>query len=247
VHGTRFDPNENELWSYVPEAQKILTSFDRLRYRLLPYVYSLAWKITSESYTMMRPLVMDFRSDVRAQNVGDQFLFGPGLLVNPVTEPAATARHLYLPNARWYDFWTGETAEGGRAIDAPTSLDRIPLYVRAGSIIPMGPDLEYASEKPADPIELRVYPGADGRFTLYEDEGDGYAYEKGVHATIEMRWDDARRQLTLEARQGRFPGMLDRRTFQVVLVRENHGTGGEPTGVADRVLTYDGTRQVVSF
>ena len=151
VHGTRFNPNENELWSYGPEAQKVLTSFDRLRYRLLPYIYSVAWKTTSEGYTMMRPLVMDFRTDVRAQNVGDQFLFGPALLVNPVTEPEAKARHLYLPDARWYDFWTGATADGGRAVDAPVSLDRIPLYVRAGSIVPMGPDVEYSTRSPRTP------------------------------------------------------------------------------------------------
>jgi alpha-D-xyloside xylohydrolase len=119
--------------------------------------------------------------------------------------------------------------------------------VRAGSIVPLGPELQYATEKPADPIELRVYPGADGRFMLYEDENDGYAYEKGVHATIGLVWDDARRQLTLEERRGQFPGMLKSRTFQVVLVREGHGTGGEPTGTPDRVVTYDGTPQVVSF
>jgi alpha-D-xyloside xylohydrolase len=119
--------------------------------------------------------------------------------------------------------------------------------VRAGSIVPLGPELQYATEKPADPIELRVYPGADGRFTLYEDENDGYAYEKGVHATIGLRWDDARRQLTLEERQGQFPGMLKSRTFQVVLVRSGHGTGGEATAAPDRVVTYDGSRQVVSF
>src|SRR5262249_53595052 len=182
-HCTR-TPNQNKLLSYGPEAQKILTNFDRLRYELLPYIYSVAWKTTSESYTPMRPLVMDFRSDVHAQNIGDQFLFGPAILVNPVTEPGATTRHLYLPKAQWYDFWSGKVAEGGRAVDAPVTMATIPLYVRAGSIVPIGPDVEYAAEKPADPIELRVYRGADGAFTLYEDEGDSYRYEKGVHATI---------------------------------------------------------------
>ncbi len=245
VHGTRFAPNENELWSYGPEAQKILTSFDRLRYRLLPYIYSLAWKVTSEGYTMMRPLVMDFRTDVRAQNVGDQFLFGPALLVNPVTEPAATSRHLYLPSARWYDFWTGDAAEGGRAVDAPTSLERIPLYVRAGSIVPLGPDLEYASEKPADPIELRVYRGADGGFSLYEDEGDNYDYEKGVYATIPFAWDDARQTLTIGERSGQFPGMLATRTFHVVFVGRNHGVGIEPSPTSDKVVQYSGKQLTV--
>ena len=156
VHGTR-TTNQNELWSYGPEAQSILTKFDRLRYELMPYIYSVAWMTTHASYTPMRPLVMDFRADVRAQNIGDQFLFGPAILVNPVTEPGATTRHLYLPKAKWYDFWSGHAADGGRSIDAPATLDRLPLYVRAGSIVPMGPDVEYAAEKPADPIELRVY------------------------------------------------------------------------------------------
>jgi alpha-D-xyloside xylohydrolase len=246
VHGTRFNPNENELWSYGPEAQKVLTSFDRLRYRLLPYIYSVAWKTTSESYTMMRPLVMDFRTDVRAQNVGDQFLFGPALLVNPVTEPGAAKRHLYLPDARWYDFWTGAPTAGGQAVDAPAPFDRIPLYVRAGSIVPMGPDVEYSTEKPADPIELRVYRGASGSFILYEDENDNYDYEKGVHATIPLAWDEARRTLTIGDRVGGFPGMLESRTFRVVFVGEGHGVGIAPSENVDKVVQYSGKQVTVA-
>jgi alpha-D-xyloside xylohydrolase len=245
VHGTRFDPNENELWSYGPDARKILTSFDRLRYRLLPYIYSIAWKTTSEGYTMMRPLVMDFRTDVRAQNIGDQFLFGPALLVNPVTEPAAMTRPLYLPKAKWYDFWTGAATEGGRAIDAPTSIERIPLYVRAGSIVPMGPDVEYSTEKPADPIELRVYRGADGAFTLYEDENDNYNYEKGVHATIPFRWDDAKKTLSIGDRSGQFPGMLAARTFRVVFAGAGHGVGIAPSEAVDKVVQYSGKQVTI--
>ncbi|HEV2350726.1 MAG TPA: glycoside hydrolase family 31 protein [Terriglobia bacterium] len=239
VHGTR-TTNENELWSYGPEAQKILTSFDRLRYRLLPYIYSLAWKTTSESYTLMRPLAMDFRLDTRAQNIGDQFMFGPAILVNPVTEPGAAARHLYLPKAKWFDFWTGDEAEGGRAIDSPAPLERIPLFVRAGSVLPMGPDLQYSTEKSANPIELRVYRGADGDFTIYEDENDNYDYEKGAYATIPLHWDDAQHTLTIGNRQGSFPGMLEERTFRIVLVGLNHGTGIEPTAQADKVVEYSG-------
>jgi alpha-D-xyloside xylohydrolase len=242
VHGTRFNPNENELWSYGPEAQKILVSFDRLRYRLMPYIYSVAWKTTSESYSMMRPLVMDFRTDIRAQNVGDQYLFGPAILVNPVTEPEATTRHLYLPKAKWYDFWTGATLEGGRAIDATTSLETMPLYVRAGSIIPMGPDLEYASEKPADPIELRVYRGANGSFTLYEDENDNYNYEKGEYATIPMQWDETKQTLTIGNRLGKFPGMLPQRSFRVVFVRAGHGVDIAATESVDKVVQYSGKK-----
>ncbi len=222
VHGTR-NPDHNELWSYGPEAQTILTKYDRLRYSLMPYIYSLAWKTTNENYTPMRPLVMDFRTDVRAQNIGDQFMYGPAFLVNPVTEQGATTRHLYLPDAQWYDFWDGKVVKGGRAIDAPAPLDRMPLYVRAGSIVPFGPDVEYTAEKPADPVEVRVYPGANADFTLYEDENDNYDYEKGVYATIPMHWDDATGVLTIGDRKGSFPGMLQTRTFRVVFVDTEAG------------------------
>jgi alpha-D-xyloside xylohydrolase len=244
VHGTR-KTDQNELWSYGPDAQKILVSFDRLRYRLLPYIYSLAWKTTSASYTPMRPLAMDFRGDVRAENTGDQFMFGPAFLVNPVTEPAASTRWIYLPQARWYDFWTGTAIDGGHALDVAAPLERIPLYVRAGSIIPMGPDEEWSDQKPADPVELRVYPGADADFTLYEDEGDTYNYEKGLYATIGFHWDDAKHSLTIGARQGKFPGMLDHRVFRIVFVGENHGVGGSPTDEADKTVEYSG--QAVSI
>jgi alpha-D-xyloside xylohydrolase len=239
LHGTR-TTNQNELWSYGAEAQEILTRYDRLRYRLMPYIYSLAWKTTNEGYTLMRPLVMDFAGDTRALNTGDQFMFGPALLVNPVTEPGATKRHLYLPKGAWRDFWTGRAAEGGVAIDAVVPLARIPIYVRAGSIIPMGPEVMYAAEKPADPIELRIYDGADGDFVLYEDENDNYNYEKGAYATIAIHWDNAKQELTLGARQGAFPGMLQNRTFKVVHVREDFGVGIESTDKPDSVIQYSG-------
>jgi len=239
VHGTR-NPDENELWSYGPDAQSILVNFDRLRYRMLPYIYSLAWKTTSEAYTPMRPLVMDFRNDSRAQDIGDQFMYGPAFLVNPVTEPSSTTRLVYLPNTTWYDFWSGSTIEGGRMINANTPLDRLPVYVRAGSIVPLGPDEEWSTQKPADPIELRVYPGASGDFAIYEDENDGYDYEKGVHATIPLHWDDAAHTLTIAERKGQFPGMLQERTFRVVLVKENHGVGVNAADEANKVVQYSG-------
>ena len=245
VHGTR-KTDQNELWSYGPEAQKVLVSFDRLRYRLLPYIYSLAWRTTNDSYTPMRPLVMDFSTDVRAQNIGDQFMFGPGFLVNPVTEPSATSRRLYLPQAEWYDFWSGTTVDGGHEIDAPAPLDRLPLYIRAGSILPMGPDVEWSTQKPADPIEMRIYRGADGDFTLYEDENDNYNYEKGAYATIPLHWDDAKQTLTIGDRRGQFPGMLASRTFSIVFVREDHGIGIAPTEPRDKVVTYSGKQITVT-
>jgi alpha-D-xyloside xylohydrolase len=245
VHGTRH-PDENELWSYGPDAQKILVNFDRLRYRMLPYIYSLAWKTTSEAYTPMRPLVMDFRTDPRAQNVGDQFMYGPAFLVSPVTDAGATSRQVYLPGAKWYDFWTGIAVEGGQTINAIAPLERLPLYVRAGSILPLGPDEEWSTEKAADPIELRIYRGANGDFTLYEDENDNYDYEKGVYATIPFHWDDAGHTLTIGDRKGQFPGMIESRTFRIVFVSENHGVGVNPADDVDKVVQYSGKQVSVT-
>ncbi len=156
---------------------------------------------------------MDFRNDVRAQNIGDQFMYGPALLVNPVTEPGATSRALYLPEAKWYDFWNGTSQGGGRMISAIAPLDRFPLYVRAGSILPLGPTMEWSTQKPEDPIELRIYRGADGDFTLYEDENDTYNYEKGAYATIPLHWDDAKQTLTIGDAQGSVPGNAPEQNF----------------------------------
>jgi alpha-D-xyloside xylohydrolase len=246
VHGTRSN-DENELWSYGPEAQKTLVAFDRLRYRLLPYIYSVAWMTTNQDYTPMRALAMDFRSDTRAANIEDQFMFGPAVMVNPVTDPEALGRRVYLPPlssqnsaAGWYDFWTGKSQVRTGEIEAAAPIDRLPLYVRAGSILPLGPDQEWSTEKPADPIELRIYPGANGDFSLYEDEGDNYDYEKGAYATIPLHWDEGQNTLTIGTRKGSFPGMLRSRTFRLVFVRENHGAGTELTDNADRLITYDG-------
>jgi alpha-D-xyloside xylohydrolase len=246
VHGTRY-PDENELWSYGPEAEKILVDYDTLRYRLMPYIYSEAWQVTSRHGTLMRPLVMDWRTDVEAQNTGDEYLFGPALLVSPVYTEGATTRTVYLPKATWYDFWTGEKTEGGKRIEADSPLSKLPLFVRAGSIVPMGPAMEWSTEKPADPLELRVYAGADGNFTLYEDENDGYAYTKGALATIALHWDDAMRTLTADAREGSFPGMLTKRTFRVVVVRAGHGVGIAESAAADKTITYDGEKTAVRF
>jgi alpha-D-xyloside xylohydrolase len=155
-----------------------LVDYDKLRYRLMPYIYALAWRVTNEDYTVQRPLVMDWRTDPNTRDIGDEFMFGPAILVSPVLQPDATRRTLYLPDGpTWYDFWTGAPQKGGREIDAEAPLDRLPLYVRAGSIVPLGPDIEYTGEKPAGPIELRIYKGGDGAFELYQDAGDSYDYE----------------------------------------------------------------------
>ncbi|HZD32637.1 MAG TPA: TIM-barrel domain-containing protein, partial [Candidatus Angelobacter sp.] len=245
THGARA---ANELWSYGRRAQEILTSYDKLRYRLLPYIYSIASKVTNEGYTPMRALVMDFPADRNALDIPDQFLFGPAIMVNPVTRAASISRSVYLPaGTRWFNFWTGESLQGGQTITAAAPLETIPLFVRAGSIIPIGPELQWTSEKPADPIELRIYPGADGQFTLYEDDGTTYAYEKGEHATITFGWNDATRMLAIGARTGSFPGMLQKRTFNVVVVGASHGVGSEASVSPDRPVTYDGTEATAVF
>jgi len=245
VHGTR-STNQNELWSYGTEAQKILASYDTLRYRLLPYIYSLAWMGTSQGYTPMRGLIMDFRTDEHSATISDQFMFGPAFLVNPVTDPGVDSRRVYLPKAKWHDFWRGSSVEGSRMVDASAPIDKLPLFVRAGSLVPMGPEKEWSTEKPEDPIELRVYRGADGDFTLYEDENDGYNYERGVYATIPLHWDDAKQTLTIGERKGTFPGMLMERRLQIVFVRENHGAGITAESKPDKVLSYSGKQTSVT-
>jgi alpha-D-xyloside xylohydrolase len=238
VHGTG---KPKEIWRFDEATQKILIEYDQLRYHLLPYIYSLSWKVTSEGYTMMRPLVMDFRSDAKVFNIGDQFLMGPALMACPVTVSNATTRSVYLPTGTaWIDFWTGKTYSGGQTIDAAAPIETLPLFVRAGSILPYGPAIEYAMES-NDPMELRIYRGANGTFTLYEDEGDNYNYEKGAHATIPISWDESAQSLTIGKRSGKFSGMLKKRTFRIVWVSPDYGVGVESTASPEAVVTYDGS------
>jgi alpha-D-xyloside xylohydrolase len=390
-----------EIWE-MGEFADILVEYDNLRYRLLPYIYSLAWKVTADGYTMMRGLAMDFPADVRTHAIDDQFMFGPAFMACPVTEymlhkpPEPTVpvppecfltpdgkrglkaqyykdaqyrtlglertdpdvdvfwytgrpdyvtdstfairwtgklvpqeegvhqfhlksfdakrlildgrevpvvytsteqytalvdmkagepmdfvletenrstgaarmqlfwktpkmfgrelepeerkktRSVYLPaGCGWTDFWTGETAAGGVEIETDAPIGKMPVFVRAGSIVPMGPFIQYSDEKPADPLEIRIYPGADGSFTLYEDENDNQNYTRGVYATIDFAWDDAGHKLTVSGRKGSFPGMLKERTFKVVLVGEDHGTGVDVTPEPDRTVRFDGKEQVI--
>ena len=238
VHGTS---TAKEMWRFGPETQATLLRYDDLRYRLMPYIYSQAWQVTHSGGTLMRALVFDFPNDRIARESRDEFLFGPSLLVCPVTQPGAATRPVYLPaGTSWTDFWTGQTLQGGQTVTAPALIDRMPLYVRAGSILPLGPYLQYVAEKPADPIELRVYRGANGALTLYEDEGDNTNYERGLYATIPIGWNDKAHTLTLGARAGHFPGMLARRTFHIVWVGPGRGVGVAPSPAADRTVTYDG-------
>ena len=243
IHGQAAKELYGAQWSTAGKANMLLV--DNLRYRLMPYIYSLAWMVTSQAYTMMRPLVFDFQDDTQVYGIKDQFMFGPALLVNPVSAMGATSRALYLPAGTWYDFWSGSTTAGGKTVTASAPLSQLPLYVRAGSILPMGPMIQYAMQS-ADPIEIRVYPGKDSAFTLYEDAGDTYDYEKGQHAQIDFSWDDTARQLTIGARKGTFEGMLASRTFNVVWVGATHGAGIDVTAVPDQVVKYVGDQVVVT-
>ncbi len=253
AHGT---DTPREIWRFGEpgdRAYDTLVKFDFLRYRLLPYIYTLAGWETHRAYTMLRNLAFDFRHDLNVYDIADQFLCGPALLVCPVTQPmdygpnatpltgTSHSRPVYLPaGCDWYDFWTGERYTGGQTIEAAAPLEIIPLFVRAGSILPLGPKVQHTGEQPAADWELRIYPGADGTFDLYEDEGDSYRYEAGAFAWTPLAWDDAARTLTFGARQGTFAGMVEQRAFNVVLVGKGHGIGVEAEPQADAVAVYTG-------
>jgi alpha-D-xyloside xylohydrolase len=237
VHGWT---SNAEIWNYGPQFLDIATQYDELRYHLLPYIYSSAWGVTNDGETLMRALPLEFPSDPRAKAVADQFLFGPALLINPVTTAGATQRSLYLPAGHdWIDFWTGKRVRGGQTVTAEAPLDRIPIYAKAGSIIPFGPAVQSASAK-ADPIDIRIYPGADGDFTLYEDEGDNYDYEHGAYSVIPLHWDDKASTLTVGERRGSFPGMLEHRTFRIVRARESNGVGIAAPEKFDTTVEFEG-------
>ena len=237
THGHR---DHNEIWTY-DKVEPVLLTYERLRYRMMPYIYSLAWKVTHDDYTMQRPLLMDWRTDHKVWNIGDEYMFGPAFLVSPVWKEDARKREVYLPAAAsWYDFWTGEKVQGGQELEVDAPLEKLPLFMRAGSIVPLGPEIEYAGQKPGDPIEVRVYRGADGAFDLYEDEGDSYRYEKGAHAVIPIRWNEASGTLTFGERVGTFAGIVKRRKFHVVWVSAGHGVGEAAPSSADSVVEYTG-------
>jgi alpha-D-xyloside xylohydrolase len=254
IHGK----GERALFSknWDESTRSVLLKFDNLRYRLLPYIYSLSSKVTNDNYTMLRSLAFDFREDENVNNIPDQYMFGPAFMVSPVTAQLYTSenagtkekvRPVYLPKAIWYDFWTGEKLQGGKSITAAAPIDILPLYVRAGSIIPMGEEMEYATQKPASKIELRIYPGADGQFTLYEDENNNYNYEKGRFATITFKWNDATKTLSISDAKGSFPGMLQNRTFNVVLVKQGSGIGEAQGTQFDKAIVYKNKAITVKF
>jgi alpha-D-xyloside xylohydrolase len=258
-HGT---DAPREIYQFGKEGDKIYDAIEKyinLRYRLLPYIYSASWDVTANQSSMMRALVMDFDKDKQALDINDEYLFGKSILVCPVTDAmyskdmkedfgTVKARELYLPNgAEWFDFWTGEKLKGGQTIKKETPIDILPLYVKAGSILPFGPKVQYATEKKWDNIEIRIYEGINGEFTLYEDENDNYNYEKGIYSTISFVWNDMKKTLTIADRKGSFPGMPYERNFNIVLVDKNKGTGMDIIEKYDRVVTYMGKKVVVKL
>jgi alpha-D-xyloside xylohydrolase len=215
VHGYM---SNTEPWNYGQETQAAIADCLKERYRLLPYIYSNAAAIAFEGFTLMRPLVFDFASDPQALQQKYEYMFGPSLLVSPVTEPSMTTWKTYLPvnEGGWYDLRTNRHYDGGRSVE--TDAARIPVFVRAGSIVPLtSADKQYAADEADAPIVISVFPGADAAFTLYEDDGETQAYRQGQCSRITFTWDDARQRLTITKREGHFPKMQSRRTFIVQL------------------------------
>jgi alpha-D-xyloside xylohydrolase len=233
-----------EMYEVAPEshpAYQAMLSSDRLRYRLMPYLYSLAGMVTHKDYTILRGLIMDFGEDRKVYGIGDQFMFGPALLINPVTAYKTRNRSVYLPaGSGWYDLQSGRYQCGGRSITARAPYANIPVFVREGSILPCGPALQYTGEKQADTIRLFVFTGRDGSFPLYEDEDVNYNYEKGLSATIPLTYDEHTRTLTIGKREGEFPGMLRARTFEVVWIGKGSRTGLDFTAAPHATVTYSG-------
>ena len=218
-----------EVWNIAPAdhpAYKTIVAYDKLRYRLMPYLYSMAGMVHFKDYTMMRGLVMDFNGDDNVYDIKDQWMFGPALMACPVGEYQKYSRNVYLPKQKgWYDFYTGKHYAGGQTIVADAPFDKIPVFVPEGSILPVGPEMEWSDQKKAELIDLYVYAGKDGSYTLYEDEGTNYNYEKGKYAMIDFKYNDAKKTVTIAARKGAFDGMLQKRRFNIVLVSDNNQQG----------------------
>lgn len=237
IHGFR---SETEMWKYGPETEKVLRQYDELRYRLLPYIYSTAWGVTDRGEVFMKALPFVYPGDASVRQVSDQFLFGDSFLISPVTEAHASSRQVVLPSGdSWIDFWTGQPYRGGQTIVAEAPIERLPILVKQGSIVPMGTIVQDASER-QDPLEIRIYGGKDANFDLYQDCGDGYAYEHGARATVHLQWDDRHETLSIGDRSGSFSGMLVKQNLRIVLVKPGQGVGDQSTPTCDRTVNYDG-------
>ncbi len=239
-----------EIYNIAPSDNPVYKSmlyYDNLRYRLMPYIYSLAGKTYFNNYTIMRGLVMDFEADTNVYNIADQYMYGPALMVCPVTEYKARSRKVYLPETSgWYDLYTGKHYNGGQTLDAEAPIERIPVYVKEGSIIPFGPAIQYADEPTDGSVILYVYEGADGVFTLYEDENVNYDYEKGIYSTIPISYNESAHTLTIGERKGTFPGMHEKRTFRIISVNKNspEALNFEKEG---KTVAYDGQSQTIQL
>ena len=248
-------------WVYDSEEKYI-----NLRYALLPYLYSTGWQVTDNAGSFLRALFMDFNEDKKVHTISNQYMFGKAFLVTPVTRnmyvfsdkeqwkdpyedfSKTGTQDVYLPKGtKWFDFWTGEALNGGQLVTKEVPIDIIPLYVRAGSIVPFGPKVQYSTEKKWNNLEIRIYPGADGEFVLYEDENDNYNYEKGAYSTIKFTWDDANRTLNIADREGTFPGMLKSRKFNIVVVDKENGTGSVQSTKFTKSVSYGGKKKSVKL
>lgn len=233
-----------EIWNIAPDehpAYKSFVYYDKLRYRLMPYLYSLAGWAHFKDYTLMRPLVMDFNGDREVENIGNQWMLGPALMACPVGYYKARNRSVYFPaQSSWYNLYTGEMIEGGQRLVVDAPYEQIPVFVRSGAIIPFGPEMEWSDEKPAELIHLYIYAGANGQFQLYEDEGTNYNYEKGKYATIDITYDDATRTVSFGARKGQFAGMLKNRQFNIVLVSKDHPQPLNLDNPSGKLVQYNG-------
>jgi alpha-D-xyloside xylohydrolase len=245
IHGYQ---SETEPWKFGQQVEDNMRKMLNLRYRLLPYIYSEAWQISHNGSTLMRPLTMDFNSDTAALKQAYEYMFGKAFLVAPVTEPGVKEWKIYLPkSSSWYDFWTTDKYTGGQTITRESPLDIIPLFIKAGSILPVGPEQQYATEKKWDNLEIRVYEGDNGEFTLYEDENDNYNYEKGLYSTIGFKWNNTTRTLTIGKQHGVFPGMLKERVFHIVLVASEKAAKKAGERNIAKIVKYNGLENKVVF
>jgi len=242
MHGYQ---TETEPWKYGQSVEDNMRKMLNLRYRLLPYIYSEAWQVTKNGSTMMRPMVMDFNGDTDAIKQRYEYMFGKAILVAPITDAGVTQRDVYLPKSSdWYNFWTGKQIKGGQTINTEAPLDKIPLFIKAGSIVPMGSIIQYSGERPVDTLEIRVYKGADAQFGLYEDEGDNYNYENGKYTIIPFKWDEQRQSLTIGNRNGNYTGNIKNRIFNVVFVSESEGIG-TTVSTMKRNVYYSGKKIII--
>jgi len=240
-----------EVWNIAPDnhpAYKTIVWYDKLRYRMMPYLYSIAAWAHLKDYTLMRALVMDFNGDKNVENIPDQWMFGPSFMACPVGYYGARSREVYFPQQRgWYDLYTGKYIAGGQTLEVEAPYERIPVYVPEGSIIPFGPEIQWSDEKPAELINLYVYEGKDAEFLLYEDEGTNYNYEKGKYATINISYNESSKTLTIGARKGSFNGMLQNRRFNVVTISKNHAQALNLENPQGKMIEYNGAEVKVNL